>query len=340
MLAETDRASGNMEDSSSSGLDIPPLVSDNADSMSNISETPPAAPKFAEAVRKEADALHRSMKKSDAVDKINSACRSPRMSVGSIDSAGLDAASDSYLNVKPQGGFISSIAPSEFDFDTLTKDQRVSPVMTPRGTSTRTTTQPVIGCASKQMVGGPQLHNIRPHSNIDELSGVEGLMPQFARRRSAPASHQVVTGDIDYEMYDTGESDIHSINNFAAWVKAEKDESKDEPWTRLNELSTFALCGFGQFEASLGVGVYNKERKESLLRQGLAERDRLWGQGIRVPIGNTIAHGAATMMWGTMTSENIDDNALLVTDFIPWTQEIYEKFQPEGKKNEPRKSRY
>ena len=120
-------------------------------------------------------------------------------------------------------------------------------------------------------------------------------------------------------------------------MKAEKDESKDEPWTRLNELSTFALCGFGQFEASLGVGVYNKERKASLLRQGLTERDRLWDQGIRAPIGNRIAHGAATMMWGTTTSENIDDNALLVTDFMAWAQEIYEKFQPEGKKKEPRK---
>ena len=38
-----------------------------------------------------------------------------------------------------------------------------------------------------------------------------------------------------------------------------------------------------------------------------------------------------------MTSGNIDDNTLLVTDFIPMAQEVYEKFQPDGKKNEIRK---
>ena len=80
------------------------------------------------------------------------------------------------------------------------------------------------------------------------------------------------------------------MKGLAAWLKAEKDENKDEPWARLNGLATFDLCGFRQFEASLGVGVYNKERRASLLIQGLTERDRLWDSGIRVPIGNRIAY--------------------------------------------------
>ena len=82
--------------------------------------------------------------------------------------------------------------------------------------------QPAIGCASKQIIGGSSplsLHNIRPPSNIDELSGAEGLMPQFVRRRSAPATHQVVTDEIDAEMYDTGDMDGTSMKSLAAPIK-------------------------------------------------------------------------------------------------------------------------
>ena len=56
-----------------------------------------------------------------------------------------------------------------------------------------------------------------------------------------------------------------------------------------------------------------------------------------MPVGNRIAYGAATLLWGTMTSENIDDNTLLVTYLVPMTQEMYEKFHPDGEKNEIRK---
>ena len=129
------------------------------------------------------------------------------------------------------------------------------------------------------------------------------------------------------------------MRGLAAWLKAEKDESKDEPWARLNELSTFDLCGFGQFDASLGVGVYNKDRRASLLRKGLTERDRLRDRGARVPVGNQIAYGTSAMLWGTMSSENLDDNAQLVTDFTPLMQEAYVKFQSDGEKNEVRKNR-
>ena len=159
--------------------------------------------------------------------------------------------------------------------------------MTPWTSPTPTTVQPIIGVAFAQMIGGPNqlyLHNVRPASNVDELSGVEGLMPKFARRRSAPANHQVVSDEVDAEMYDGSDSGISSMKGLAEWLKEEKDESKDEPLTRLRELSAFALCGFGQFDAPLGIGVYNKERRASLLRQGLTERGRLRGRGVRLPV--------------------------------------------------------
>ena len=327
-----------MESSSSSGLEIPYLEDGKRESTSTTSEMPLIAPNFAGAVRRELDELQKIQAPSDIVQKINTASRSPRRSVGSEESQSKEV-SQTHKEPTPRMSMPRSLSPSEFDFETVAAGQRSSPIMTPWITPNLSSCQPIIGCAAKQMVSGPvplQLKNSRPASNIDELSGVEGLMPKFVRRRSAPASHQVVTDEIDAEMYDA-DPEITSMRGLADFLKAEKEEGKDEPWTRLNELATFALCGFGQFNAVLAVGVYNKERKASLLRQGLTERDRLWDRGIRVPIGNRIAHGAATMCWGSMTSENVDDNTLLVTDFIPVLQEAYEKFQPEGKKNEIRK---
>ena len=105
----------------------------------------------------------------------------------------------------------------------------------------------------------------------------------------------------------------------------------------VSELSTFALCGFGQFDAKLVIGVYNKERKATLQRQGLAERDRLWGRGARVPSGTRIAHSSSTLHWGSLSAGGISDDALLVGDFLPWSQDSYDKYQPHGKKNEARR---
>ena len=87
----------------------------------------------------------------------------------------------------------------------------------------------------------------------------------------------------------------------------------------------------------MAVGVYNKERKATLQRQGLTERDRLWDQGVRIPVGTRIAHAAATLQWGSLSSEGVHDETLLIGDFTPWSQEAYDKYQPDAKKNEARR---
>ena len=82
--------------------------------------------------------------------------------------------------------------------------------------------------------------------------------------------------------------------------------------------------------------MYNKERKATLQRQGLSERDRLWDLGLRVPIGTRIAHSASTLHWGSLSSEGTSEDALLVSDVIPWSQESYERYQPDPRENEER----
>ena len=200
--------------------------------------------------------------------------------------------------------------------------------------------QPVIGQASDQMPNrsaAGNIANLTPSRQLDDLNGVEQLTPQFVRRRSAPAAHQVITDEVDAEMYEARSGEVSDLRELASLLKEEMEDSKDEPWTRLNELSTFALCGFGQFGAKLAIGFCNKERKSTLQRQGMTESDRLWDRGARVPIGTRIAHSSSTLQWGALSSEGTSDDALLVGDFIPRTQESYDKSQPDIKKNESRR---
>ena len=108
--------------------------------------------------------------------KVDQAIRPPRLSAGSEGS--LEKGRAPALDLTQMSEPISppSTTPSEFDFDTMARDQRTPPTMTPWTSSVHTTTQPVIGCAPAQMIGGASLmmpNNIRPASNVDELSGVE-----------------------------------------------------------------------------------------------------------------------------------------------------------------------
>ena len=72
----------------------------------------------------------------------------------------------------------------------------------------------------------------------------------------------------------------------------------------------------------------------------MTDRDRLWDGGMRVPVGNRIAYGAAAMLWGTISPDNVDDRTLSVADFLPVSQEVYEKFQPDGKKTNPERNKH
>ena len=174
--------------------------------------------------------------------------------------------------------------------------------------------QPKLGIASGQMPGlnrTPLVSNLVEASNLDDLAGVEGLMPKLVRRRSAPSGHQVITEEVDSEMYDKTDGDILNMKELSFRLKTEKDENMGDPWARLGELATFAMCGFSQFPASLAVGVYSKEGKSTLQRQGLTGRDRLWGRGVRVPLGTRMVHAAATLQWGALPAEGILDETLM-----------------------------
>ena len=116
----------------------------------------------------------------------------------------------------------------------------------------------MIGNASEQTPGrnsAPLIANMAPPSDVDDLSGVAGLAPRYALRRSAHAAHHWITDDVDAEMFGMLGPGIMNFRGAPSWVKTEKEEGGDEPAARLNELAKFDLFGFSQFYSMIAVDV-------------------------------------------------------------------------------------
>ena len=120
-----DQLSGNLDSSSSSWMDIPPLVYESRDSVSTVSEVPPVTPRLAEAVRKEMDGLQKTPAKSDIANRINLASRSPTMSIGSEESRSRDVmsaaniTSESKRSVCPRRYCLSSLIAKPYQEDSV-----------------------------------------------------------------------------------------------------------------------------------------------------------------------------------------------------------------------------
>ena len=91
-----------------------------------------------------------------------------------------------------------------------------------------------------------------------------------------------------------------------------------------NELTTFALAGFGFFHVRIGAGAYNRERNSTINRHAVTDRDEWWGAGIRVSFGNRICQRLDTLAWGALDDSVASDDVLLVPDCYPSSQPAYE----------------
>ena len=119
-------------------------------------------------------------------------------------------------------------------------------------------------------------------------------------------------------------------------MKKEKDGGIEDVWNRLTETTTFALTGFGVFKTSLGAGAYKLEREASSLRHGITDKDRFWGKGLRVPIGNRVAKASGALTWGVLAEKTAAEEALLAADCAPMPMGAYEAVTPDAKKLDPR----
>ena len=128
-----------------------------------------------------------------------------------------------------------------------------------------------------------------------------------------------MTEEIDRELLVQDYKDNKDLALIAALAakKQSNEEDKDEVWSRLNELTTFGLVGFGFFTCKLGIGTNNRERKATALRQSALDRDALWGNGIRVPLGNRICHGSAALTWGCLQDTNAHGDMVLLSGRHP-----------------------
>ena len=164
--------------------------------------------------------------------------------------------------------------------------------------------------------------------------------PSFLKRHGSTSRHQVVADEVDRElMLDVGGEDpLPGESDLSALIAMEKenDDEKEDVWNRLTEMTTFAMAGFGFFKTSLGTGAYKRERRASSLRQGITNKDRFWGSGLRVTIGNRVAYASASLSWGCFSEKTASEDALLLADCAPMSADAYEAFAPDAKKLEPR----
>ena len=121
------------------------------------------------------------------------------------------------------------------------------------------------------------------------------------------------------------------------FLKNKEDTSaKAETWTRLTEMAGSPVGCFGFCETRLRMGAYNPERKATTLRQFATDKDASWGGGLRVPIGNRIAHAAASLTWGAINTDKPGEDVLTLADCTPFTYDAYDAFTTDGKKYETR----
>ena len=83
------------------------------------------------------------------------------------------------------------------------------------------------------------------------------------------------------------------------------------------------------------MGEYNRERKESILRQFNTDKDALRVGGLRVPIGSLIAHAAASLTWGTLNADKPEEDTEPLSDCIPHAYESYGSFPTDGENMKP-----
>ena len=168
-----------------------------------------------------------------------------------------------------------------------------------------------LGSAPALVVGpisqrSSSLTHVAP-STAPPQGALANFYPDFLRKRVTPARHSVVADQVDKELLLTATEPVVGGREFSGlseeireFIKTTKEGNtgKDETWTRLTEMTGFSLGGFGFFQTRLGMGTYNRERKATILRQFATDKDALWDSGLRVPIGNRIAHAAAALTWG------------------------------------------
>ena len=168
--------------------------------------------------------------------------------------------------VNPTGAPRSDIVAQGRIMPQTTKDPliRVSNAAAkPKTESAPTAQVPALGAA--RVIGNVCTTGSRADSSLGKF------YPNFLRKRLVPGRRAVVSDDVGPEIAHDQEGDLTSerigSGDFGALINMSrgKQEEEEEVWSRRNEMSCFALSGFGFFETSLGTGAYSRENRASIL---------------------------------------------------------------------------
>ena len=97
-------------------------------------------------------------------------------------------------------------------------------------------------------------------SGIYPQGAISSFYPEFLRIRNTPARHDAVAEEVDKELLMSAQDAPGAGRGFAGLSVEIRDflknkdgpGTKDEKWTRLDEMAGFSLGGFGFFQTRLG----------------------------------------------------------------------------------------
>ena len=114
-----------------------------------------------------------------------------------------------------------------------------------------------------------------------------------------------------------------------------KPDEKEEPLNSLTGMTCFALSEFGFPKTTVSSGNYNRQAKSCIIRQRHTDKDALWGNGLRAPIGARVGRAGSALNWGALTAGVVADESILNDDCTPHTLDTYGQCLADPKKNEP-----
>ena len=105
-------------------------------------------------------------------------------------------------------------------------------------------------------------------------------------------------------------------NTIASSLKEANEEAKESEYTSLIDNTIFVLRGFGEFESVIGSGTKGKQLTKCVRDFANNHKDKQIEENLRCVISNRLAIASGTLKWGTKRLDGVDDNTVLLSDFL------------------------
>ena len=153
-------------------------------------------------------------------------------------------------------------------------------------------------------------------------------LPKFLRRTMAHSTDPPMELSLDPEMakkHKSGSAKVASALLTAMTANQPNVDAKLElSNSKFHSFAVFAMRGFGEFDHSLGMGVYSDQLEDALIRAANGRRELMLNRGWRFPLTSRLAKGATKLTIGAYSSKDISESSIMLSDFYRHSMEFLE----------------